>query len=677
VLPPVTGTAGLSDQVTSSPHLWRADRTPVTQSFVWKGRRAPDAAVIVTNLLALAAVAALAITSQPVGMATPPLWPASGIALGLGVCFPRRYLSFLAPAAAVVTLPVLLLTGRPTSLAIALAAAFAVEMAVGTVLLRGLRDRVPRLATPRDLVVFLVIAQVSAAIYGGLAFGAFSLFGDPASAMESLETGMLKHAAGIALLTPLFITPPLRNQQAGYAESVAIAVVTLAVTGAVFGVGPAPLEYLPFLPLVWAALRVSTWMLSLLMVGVASISANGSIFGTGPLSFELWGVSTGTVLMQVYQMSMVAVFLTLSIVVGSERDMSTRLHESEELFRKSFNSSVAGKLMGLRTTNQWIVERANPSARDLLPGLRQGIRNLDTLMGENVVATLAGAIDALVGDSARITVKLTDGRSLNVSIAVIGEKPEGTQFVLHFHDVTESERLRELEQEEMNRAAEVQRALLPGNLPETPGWTFGTSTSPAKQIGGDFYDVRVHEPSIALSLGDVMGKGMDAGMLAAATRTALRSVDLGRSPSDVVTRAAGILDGDLRRISAFVTLSYILVDTDSGDFRFADAGHGLHYVIRTRSGLVERLSSDDMPVGVGSQWRERSDRLAPGDMILLVSDGVLDLWGGSLEGLEDAISQCTNGNGTGPQEVVDYLCANPHELLDGDDVTAVALRRAG
>ena len=84
-----------------------------------------------------------------------------------------------------------------------------------------------------------------------------------------------------------------------------------------------------------------------------------------------------------------------------------------------------------------------------------------------------------------------------------------------------------------------------------------------------------------------------------------------------------------------------------------------------------------MPVGVGSQWRERSDSLAPGDMILLVSDGVLDLWGGSLEGLEDAISQCANGNGTGPQAVVDYLCANAGDELDGDDVTAVALRRAG
>jgi CHASE3 domain sensor protein len=354
------------------------------------------------------------------------------------------------------------------------------------------------------------------------------------------------------------------------------------------------------------------------------------------------------------------------------------LHESEELFRKSFNSSVAGKLMVIRANDQWSVERANPSAQDQLPGLHEAITDLGALMGQDAVAELSTAADSLADDgSARLTLQLADGRSLDVSIAVIGNKPEGIQFVLHFRDVTESERLRQLELEEMNRAAEVQRALVPGILPATPGWGIGTFTSPARQVGGDFYDVRVDQPSIVLSLGDVMGKGMDAGMLAAATRTALRSNDPATTPSDVLNGAAGILDGDLRRISAFVTLSYVLVDMDSGGFRFADAGHGLLFVIRTTSGTVERLSSEDMPVGVGNHWRQLSDRLALGDMILLVSDGVLDLWGGSIEGLEDAIAQCANGNGMSPQEVVDYLCANAGELVDSDDVTAVALSRNG
>jgi sigma-B regulation protein RsbU (phosphoserine phosphatase) len=248
---------------------------------------------------------------------------------------------------------------------------------------------------------------------------------------------------------------------------------------------------------------------------------------------------------------------------------------------------------------------------------------------------------------------------------------------LHFHDVTESERLRELEREEVSRAAAVQRALVPDTLPATPGWAFGTFTSPARKVGGDFYDVRVREPSIVLSLGDVMGKGMDAGMLAAATRTALRSHDPQTTPSDVVTRAAGILAGDLRRISAFVTLAYVLVDMGSGDFRYTDAGHGLHFVVRTGAGRVERLASNDMPVGLGGDWRELSGNLARGDMILLVSDGVLDRWGGSLEQLEDAIVQCAQRDGISPQAVVDALCADLVDLIDDDDITAVALRRTG
>jgi serine phosphatase RsbU (regulator of sigma subunit)/CHASE3 domain sensor protein len=358
------------------------------------------------------------------------------------------------------------------------------------------------------------------------------------------------------------------------------------------------------------------------------------------------------------------------------RAAQAELYESEELFRKSFNSSVSGKLMVIGTPAQWVVERANPSARDLLPGLREGITDLDTLMGHDGMAELRAVAESLADDgNARLTLQLADGRSLEVSIAVVGQKAEGTQFVLHFHDVTESQRLRQLEQEEMNRAVEVQRALVPGILPATPGWTIGTFTSPARQIGGDFYDVRVHQPSIVLSLGDVMGKGMDAGMLAAATRTALRANDPATKPSKVVNSAAGILDADLRRISAFVTLAYVQVDMESGSFRFTDAGHGLHFVIRNPAGQVERLTSDDLPMGLGDHWREHSDRLTSGDIVLLVSDGVLDLWGGSLPELETAISQCANDIQADPQALVDYLCANAGELLDADDVTAVALCR--
>lgn len=222
----------------------------------------------------------------------------------------------------------------------------------------------------------------------------------------------------------------------------------------------------------------------------------------------------------------------------------------------------------------------------------------------------------------------------------------------------------------------MQRALLPEELPDTPGWTFGTSFTPANQVGGDFYDLRVRKPNVVASLGDVMGKGMDAGMLAAATRAVLRSQDPNQSPSQVVSDTARVLGGDLRRISAFVTLAYVLVDMESGEFRFTDAGHGLYFITRAESGRTERLASRDLPLGFGERWGELSGSLAPGDTVVLVSDGVLDLWGGSVDGLQEAVTQCVNRDGSSPQAVVDELCAAAGAHRDGDDdVTAVAMRR--
>lgn len=470
---------------------------------------------------------------------------------------------------------------------------------------------------------------------------------------------------------------PRRQQHANLFESTLQVLASLAVAVAVFVVNTVlPLAFLLFLPLVWAALRMSTRLLLLVMLTIAVIASAGSAHGSGPFSFERLGPAVGTVTLQVFQVSMVVVFLALSLVVGSERATALRLAESEDLFLRSFNSSVVGKLMVARGPVHWIVERSNSSARELLPGLHHGGTSLDVVLGPDVTSVLSAASDSLVDGSARLTLTLTDGRSLDLSIEVIAQRSNDTLLAIHFYDITESLRVRQLEKDELNRAAEVQRALLPDRLPDTPGWTFGTSTTPANQVGGDFYDIRVGDDNVVVvSLGDVMGKGMDAGMLAAATRAVLRSHDPRTSPSQVVADTARVLEGDLRRISAFVTLAYVLVDMESGDFRFTDAGHGLHFITRAGSGQTERLASDDMPLGFGQRWLELSGSLAPGDAILLVSDGVLDLWGGSVEGLQEAITLCVNRDGTDPQAVVDELCAAAGGHHDGDDVTAVALRR--
>lgn len=628
-------------------------------------------------LLASAAVLALMLKGQPTALSTAAWWPSAGIAIALGMRFPRRHTWALAVAIGAVMLPVVLWAGSPPPLAIILTVLASLEMLVGTILLRGRRDCWPTLSSPPDLVRLLLVATAVSVLYGLSAWGSSLLLGYTEGAWDLLLISVPGHAAGIMLITPLFMNLPRRQQPATYAETTAQVFVALTVAIAVFVVNDMlPLAFLSFLPLAWAALRMSTRLLSLVMLAIAVVASVGSVGDTGPFAVDRWGPTTATLALQMFLISMVVTLLAVSLVVGSEREKSLRLSESEDLFVKSFNSSVAGKLMVTRGPVHWTVHRSNPSAQELLPWLSEGLETLDEVLGPEATEILSAAADSLVDGSARTTLALADGRSLEVSVAVIGERPEGTLLVLHFHDITESLRLRELERDEMNRAANVQRALLPDVLPDTPGWTYGTSTTPASQVGGDFYDLRVRTPKVVVSLGDVMGKGVGAGMLAAAIRAVLRSHDPTTSPAQVVTDTARVLEGDLRRMSGFVTLAYVLIDMESGEFRFTDAGHGLYFITRAESGETERIASDDMPVGLGEQWREISGNLEPGDTILLVSDGVLDLWGGSVEELQAAIAHAANQDGISPQSVVDELCAAAGDHHDGDDdVTAVALRR--
>ncbi|MEV3903321.1 SpoIIE family protein phosphatase [Mycobacterium sp. NPDC050551] len=649
---------------------------PSEQAVPPSSRRAPTTVFVAGSLAAVLIAGWLSLVTQPTALVSTAWWPAAGIALGMGLRIPRRYTWMLAVLVAAITLPLLLWAGRPLALAVALAVAGGIEMAVGALVLRGRSDTLPALASPRDLGRLLIAVLAAAVVYDMIGSAATYLVADSSQAWTRLVTAVPKHAAGMLLLAPLFMNLPGRPRQARLPEICAEVATVLGVTVFVFGFHPGmPLSFLPFIPLLWAAVRLSTRQLIWLMLGVAVIAYAGSALNRGPFAFDRLGEDTGVVVLQTFELSIVVVFLLLSLAVGLEQRTSRRLAEREELFRTIFETSVAGMLIATRDATGWKVSRANASATAILPGLRDPSTSLSALLGDDAINALSAMVNALTDGNARLTLTTGTGCILNVSMSLISSESDSRTVALQFYDITEAVRARRLEQAELDRAAEVQRALLPGTFPSTPGWSSGAASIPARQVGGDFYDIRVRAPHAVLSLGDVMGKGMGAGMLAAATRAALRANDLDVSPSAAVSRAARVIDNDLQRSSAFVTLTYVLVNLATGDFRFADAGHGLHFIVRSGSNRVERVASSDLPMGLESGWHEKRGALNPGDAILLVSDGVMDMWGGSLEQLTDAVSRCAQECGARPQALVDALCAGANVELDRDDVTAVVLRR--
>ncbi|MGY1781498.1 PP2C family protein-serine/threonine phosphatase [Geodermatophilus sp. SYSU D01036] len=235
---------------------------------------------------------------------------------------------------------------------------------------------------------------------------------------------------------------------------------------------------------------------------------------------------------------------------------------------------------------------------------------------------------------------------------------------------------------DMDRAGEVQRALLPGEPPEVPGYAVAGSCRPATAVGGDLLDLDLVDGDLVLTLADVMGKGAAAAILMATVRAVLRTTSRlappppGRSPeSAVLAAAARTLQPDLSRAGSFVTLFHGRLTPATGRVRYADAGHGLA-LVRRADGSTRHLTGEDLPLGVDPDlaWTAHELVLDPGDTLLVFSDGLFDVLGGTREAL-DHVARLLRAH-PDPEDLLDQVRALTAAAAPLDDVTAIALRRA-
>ncbi|WP_150308538.1 PP2C family protein-serine/threonine phosphatase [Planctomonas psychrotolerans] len=227
--------------------------------------------------------------------------------------------------------------------------------------------------------------------------------------------------------------------------------------------------------------------------------------------------------------------------------------------------------------------------------------------------------------------------------------------------------------EEQRRAAEVQRSLLPQQDLRVDGYEIAGRCRPARSVGGDFFDWYATREGLGVTVADAMGKGMGAALLAATVRGVLRST-AGQSDLDLAFGVAGaMLHTDLEQSGSFVTVFHARLDAASGLLSYVDAGHGL--ALHVSGAGLTRLPSSGPPVGAvaDSLWASERLALAPGDALLVVSDGVLD----SFDTVDAAMSAV--GTAVSASLSVEDACDRILELASGpevtDDVTAVMLRR--
>ena len=229
--------------------------------------------------------------------------------------------------------------------------------------------------------------------------------------------------------------------------------------------------------------------------------------------------------------------------------------------------------------------------------------------------------------------------------------------------------------DQMARAAALQAGMLPASPLKGQGFEVAAHFTPAREISGDFYDWHQPDPRfVAVTLGDVMGKGLPAAIMMATVRAALRGSARLEDMERGVQLAAKVMATALEVNHAFVTLFHAVFDCETGDVHYIDAGHGYARVLRGSTGQ-EMLSQRSAPIGIfpDTKFLVGTARLDVGDSLVVFSDGLIEL----RPDLSTKDVQLPYDARRAPnvQEMVDILAQGSRSRELEDDVTVLALRR--
>ena len=381
--------------------------------------------------------------------------------------------------------------------------------------------------------------------------------------------------------------------------------------------------------------------------------------------------------------------LVTSRLVGSQGALLVVFHEDGRLWRDHLQAFPADRWAG---------------------GLRQLAALPDSELGvwsgdPSGVADLDQRVGRLLGDGQ----VLGDGQLLATSVvarssqrgrlyvfAPRGELPWNEVQSLHLQLVAdlagvalEGDTLRQAMQRhervdrQLGMGAEIQAELLPNRCPLIEGVTVAARCRSAFEVGGDYYDFIPTQPQgsgpglaaarWALVIGDVMGKGVPAGLLMALLRGLLRAEVLsGHAPDRILHDLNQLAQEDLAHSHRFVTLFYSDFDPRTRLLRYANAGHHPPLIWRRGTGQVERLDVPGVVIGLqpGADYDTGQTLLEPGDVLLYFTDGVTEALGFRGERFEEhrlinQFQMACHGD-LGAQEILDLLFARLDRFVGAD-----------
>ena len=218
------------------------------------------------------------------------------------------------------------------------------------------------------------------------------------------------------------------------------------------------------------------------------------------------------------------------------------------------------------------------------------------------------------------------------------QKPwDNQQLITTLRAEIEMGRVRRLqiehEQREFEEARRIQRKLLPASMPHVEGLEIAAAWQPASGVGGDCYDALAFGTTkLAVSVADVVGKGIPAALLMSNLQAAVRAFGTeAAQPAELCQQVNRVLCGHIAE-GRFISFCYCVIDMELGTATYCNAGHYPPILVRAE-GAVERLSSGGAVLGVFADgtYEQAHTTLRSGDRVVLYTDGITDSCNGADE----------------------------------------------
>lgn len=267
-------------------------------------------------------------------------------------------------------------------------------------------------------------------------------------------------------------------------------------------------------------------------------------------------------------------------------------------------------------------------------------------------------------------------------------------------ELTAELRQKERMDRELQIGAEIQHQLLPRSCPKIKGIELAARCKTASRVGGDYYDfIPTHKEQLpgkrevgsetdcwGFAIGDVMGKGVPAGLIMTMLRGMLRAEVLnGHSPARILQHLNRVMYTDLENANRFVTMFYSEYDPKTQILYYSNAAHNPPLLWQAATRSIRRLDTMGMLIGLDldTQYQDGQVQLASGDVLMYYTDGFTDAANRNgqrfdEEGLIHHFRLACQ-HGYDPKTMLDYLFNQVQQFIginnrNEDDMTLIIMR---